>query len=127
MFEDDHLPRRLKAELAWLTAASNRAGYALDVAERRLKRLGAEPPEVPDATADPAQATSPSEIAHRFAVRLTVAPQAIRDEDVAAVRRRWGDAATAQIIHVIAMGNLFDRFTAALGLPVDEPGPVVAE
>jgi alkylhydroperoxidase family enzyme len=127
MFDDDHLPPRLKAEIAWLTAASNRAGYALDVAARRLQRLDAEPPELPDAAAEPGQASSPAAIAHRFAVRLTVAPQAIRDEDVAAVRTNWGDAATAQIIHVIAMGNLFDRFTAALGLPLDAPEKGVTE
>jgi hypothetical protein len=35
------------------------------------------------------------------------------------VREHFNDRETAQIVQTIAMANLFDRFTSALGLPLE--------
>jgi hypothetical protein len=43
----------------------------------------------------------------------------VTDLDVASVRAYLSDAETAQIVPVICMANRFDRFTEALGLPLD--------
>jgi len=56
---------------------------------------------------------------HRLAAKLTAEPHTITDADIAAVRGHFSDAETAQIVHVICMANFFDRFTEALGLPLE--------
>jgi alkylhydroperoxidase family enzyme len=117
LFADENLPPKIKAEIAWITAVSNRASYALGVAQRRLELLQAGPPLMPprDARYHPQQASA-DEVVYSLALRLTEVPHQINDADIASVRRHWGDAPTAQIVHAIAMANLFDRFTEALGL-----------
>jgi alkylhydroperoxidase family enzyme len=75
-----------------------------------LVSLDAGDPSAPGATA-----------AYRLAAKLTADPHLITDQDIAALRDHFNDSETAQIIHVICMANLFDRFTAALGLPLDQP------
>jgi alkylhydroperoxidase family enzyme len=44
----------------------------------------------------------------------------ITDADIARVREHFSDAQTAQIIQVISLANLFDRFTQSLGLPLED-------
>jgi alkylhydroperoxidase family enzyme len=58
--------------------------------------------------------------AHHLANKMTANPHMITDDDIASVRKHFSDAETAQIIHVISMANLFDRFTEPLGLPLEE-------
>jgi alkylhydroperoxidase family enzyme len=113
---DDHLHPRLKAELCYITAVHNRAWYAATSAARRLSALGATPAEIAAllSTDDPA-ATGPA-AAHALAKKSTLAPQTITDADLAAVRAHYTDAETAQILHVVCLANLFDRFTETLAL-----------
>jgi alkylhydroperoxidase family enzyme len=57
--------------------------------------------------------------AQRLAVKMTLRPHLVVDHDVAQVRAHFSDAETAQIIYVICIANLFDRFTSALGLQAE--------
>jgi alkylhydroperoxidase family enzyme len=58
--------------------------------------------------------------AYRLAVKSTTDPHLITDADIARVREHFGNSQTAQIIQVISLANLFDRFTQALGLPLEK-------
>jgi len=118
IMNDEHLTPRLKASLAYITAVNNRAWYAAAIAAHRLTPFGPVTNELlaPDAskTIHPGEAA-----AYRLAHKLTVDPHLIADQDIASVRQHFSDAETAQIVHVICMANLFDRFTESLGLPLD--------
>jgi alkylhydroperoxidase family enzyme len=117
---DDHLSPRLKNELAYITAIHNRAWYAAATAATELEKLGVTAEQrhgLLTAESD----KSPSAAAYRLARKSTVDSHLIVDADIEAVRAHFSDAETAQILHVICTANWFDRFTAALGLPLDSP------
>jgi alkylhydroperoxidase family enzyme len=116
---DNHLPLRLKAELALISAIHNRAWYAVGHAVHRLQELGVSTGEMA-ALFDETQDTDGAAAAHRLAAKLTADPHLITDADIASVRANFSDAETAQIVHVICMANMFDRFTEALGLALED-------
>jgi alkylhydroperoxidase family enzyme len=116
IMSDEHLPLRLKAELSLITAANDRAWYSLGHAIHRLRALGVTNDGI--ATLLNPSAGSPNP-AHRLAAKSTANPHLVTDADIASVRDNYSDSETAQIMHVICMANMFDRFTQALGLPLE--------
>jgi alkylhydroperoxidase family enzyme len=68
---------------------------------------------------DKEPSTGGAAAAYRLAAKSTTDPHLITDADVANVRAEFNDRETAQIMQVICMANLFDRFTESLGLPVE--------
>jgi alkylhydroperoxidase family enzyme len=119
IMSDHHLPLRLKAELALISAIHNRAWYAVGHAVHRLQELGVSTDEMASLF-DESPAANAAASAHRLAAKLTTDPHLITDADIAQVRDNFSDAETAQIVHVICMANMFDRFTEALGLPLED-------
>jgi alkylhydroperoxidase family enzyme len=119
MLTDDHLPPRLKAELAYITAVNNRAWYAAATAAQHLAELGVPSEEYVSLFSDGSHDSPGAAAAYRLAMKSTVDPHLISDRDLAAARAHYSDEETAMIMHVICMANLFDRFTEALGLPVE--------
>jgi AhpD family alkylhydroperoxidase len=119
IMSDDHLPPRLKAELAYITAVNNRAWYAVGNAQQRATELGASRDELASVLTGEAADEPGHAAAYRLAAKLTTDPHLITDRDIADVREHFSDPETAQIVHVICMANLFDRFTEALGLPLE--------
>jgi alkylhydroperoxidase family enzyme len=116
---DDHLPPRLKAEIAYITAINNRAWYAAASAAQRLAELGVSPEDSVSLLSGGSPYSPGAAAVHRLALKSTVNPHLISDRDLADVRVHYSDEETAMIMHVICMANLFDRFTEALGLPVE--------
>jgi alkylhydroperoxidase family enzyme len=114
---DDHLSPKLKNELAYITAVHNRAWYAAANAANQLEKLEVNAEQRHQLLT--ASDESPSAAAYKLARKSTVDSHLIVDGDIEAVRADFSDAETAQILHVICMANWFDRFTEALGLPVD--------
>jgi alkylhydroperoxidase family enzyme len=114
---DEHLPRRLKAEIALISAIHNRAWYAVGHASNRLRQLGVSEEEMVALFDDVPITSGGAAASHRLAAKSTAYPHLITDADVARVREHYGDRETAQIVQVICMANFFDRFTEALGLP----------
>ena len=119
MATDEHLSVRLKAELALISAVHNRAWYAVGHAAHRLRGLGASTADMAALFDGDAHAADDGSAAHALAAKLTADPHLMTDADIAAVREHFSDAETAQIVHVICMANLFDRFTESLGLPLE--------
>jgi alkylhydroperoxidase family enzyme len=116
---DEHLAPRLKAELAYITAVNNQAWYAAAHAAHRLKQLGAPAEDCTHLFVGHERSIDGATAAYRLAVKITTDPHLITDTDVARVREHFSDAETAEIIQVICMANLFDRFTESLGLPLE--------
>ncbi len=116
------LPERLKAKLAWVAARENRSWYALGETQRWLDHLGAAPPASRAVEADPSLSLA-EQAALRFALKLTAAPQTVTDDDIALLRKQFGDHEVAEIVYVTATANFFDRFTEALELPLEGNAP----
>jgi len=116
---DDHLAPRLKAELAYITAVNNRARYAAATAGQRLAELGVPSEEYVSLLSGGSHDSPGAAAAYRLATKSTVNPHLISDRDIADVRAHFSDEETAMIMHVICMANMFDRFTEALGLPLE--------
>lgn len=121
MADDGTLPATLKAQAAWVSARQNRAWYALDVATRRLLDLGWKDDDI--FQLDDVSTCSKLSDAERKALqlvrKLTVAPQFITDEDIEQLRGPWTDHQVAELVFITCAANQFDRFTEALGLPLD--------
>jgi alkylhydroperoxidase family enzyme len=115
---DEHLNPRLKAELFLISAAYNRAWYAVGHAACRLHSFGANHEDMAALISDEPKGEAAA--AYRLAAKLTANPHLITDADIGQVREKFSDAETAQIVQVICMANMFDRFTEALGLPLEE-------
>jgi alkylhydroperoxidase family enzyme len=120
IMSDENLPARLKAELALISAIYNRAWYATGHAAHRLHMLGVPMEEIVALFDEEALESNYSAAAYRLAAKLTADPHLITDADIARVREQFSDRETAQIVHVICMANMFDRFTEALGLPLED-------
>ncbi|HJQ80891.1 MAG TPA: hypothetical protein VJ828_13085 [Lacipirellulaceae bacterium] len=120
IMSDEHLPVRLKAELALISAVHNRAWYAVGHAAHRLRTLGVSTEDMVALFDSDASASNNSAAAYQLAAKLTADPHLITDADIARVREWFSDRETAQIVHVICTANMFDRFTEALGLPLED-------
>lgn len=116
---DGRLPPLIKAQLAWVSARQNRAWYALGHARLRLLDLGCAEEEIWSLDAPDDQADAALAEALRFAAKLTASPHLIADADVARLRKHFSDHETAEIVFVVCTANMFDRFTEALGLPLE--------
>jgi alkylhydroperoxidase family enzyme len=116
---DEQLGVQFKSELALTSAIHNRAWYAAGHAVDRLERLGVSPNQIEAVLKEKASDESGPNAARRLAAKLTAHPHLITDADIAEIRKYFSDAETAQIVNVICIANFFDRFTQALGLPLE--------
>jgi alkylhydroperoxidase family enzyme len=119
MLSDDNLTPRFKVELAFITAVNNQAWYAAAHAAHRLKQLGASRQDLTFLLDEQERLAGGAAEAHRLAAKSTTDPHLITDVDIAQVRKHLSVSETAQIMQVICMANMFDRFTESLGLPVE--------
>jgi alkylhydroperoxidase family enzyme len=113
------IPAELKARIRWTSARENRATYAIAHAWRELQALGVSGDEVFRGEQKWTSGESGSAEALRFARKLTAYPQRIADDDIARLRKHFSDHEVAEVVYVTCLSNWFDRFTEALGLPVE--------
>ena len=116
---DENLSPRLKAEIAFITAVNNDAWYAAAHAVHRMDRYGASTADLTSLLKNHEPGEGGDAAAYHLAAKSTRDPQLVTDADLAALRKHFNDRETAEILQVICMANLFDRFTESLGLPVE--------
>ena len=119
--EKGHLDAPLRARIAYLAARHDRAWYAVDQAAKRLHALGQTDEQIA-ALADPATApslTPADRAALAFAVKLTVSPAAITDNDIEGLRKSYDDKQVAEIVHLVTEAAFFDRVTETAGLRIE--------
>jgi uncharacterized peroxidase-related enzyme len=117
---DDNLPPRLKSELSFITAVNNGAWYAAAHAAHRLRQMGMTTEDLGSLLESKGPAMSGAAAACQLAAKSTRDVLLVTDADIAEVRKRFGDRETVQILDVICLSNLFDRFTESLGLAVED-------
>jgi alkylhydroperoxidase family enzyme len=117
---DGRISPTLKAQIWWVTARENRAWYAVGHAMNRLLKFGADSQSIYQLDGDLAGLGPAEQAALRFARKLTSSPRSIVDADIAGLRNLYSDHEVAEIVHVTCFGNMFDRYTEALQLPLEQ-------
>jgi len=119
MLKDPELPTDLKLKILWTTARNNRAWFALSLANQRLMESGLSQKAIDGLVDQHAIRATPDPVTRsvlEFATKLTNTPHLMTDSDILSLRKHFTDRQTAQIVHVVCVGNALDRFTETLGL-----------
>lgn len=117
--EKGDLSPRVKAEIAWVAARTDRARYALAVARERLKALGFTDDQMFALDGSGSDLPANERVAVAFARKLTAAPATVTDMDVEGLRKLFKDKEVAEIVHQVCNAAFFDRVTEAAQLPPD--------
>jgi alkylhydroperoxidase family enzyme len=131
MLELDYLHRakspldpKLRAKMRWVAAHANQSPYGEAYALADLRRLEAGQTEIATLTGDPKQWNLEEKDALTFARKLTKEAYKVLDEEVFALREKYGDAKVVAMVQLLAYANFQDRLLLTLGLPVEEGGPL---
>lgn len=119
LLREGRSPQQLRLMIAWITARENRAWYAAGHARARLLASGCPEESLHSFAAFLEAAPADTRSALQFARLLTSHPQQVGDADVAALREHFNDHEVAEIIHVTADSNAFDRMTESLQLQLE--------
>ncbi len=117
--ETGELPPRVKAEIAWAAARTDRAWYALDLARTRLKAVGLSDDQVFALDAGDGLPEADRAVV-AFARKLTAAPATVTDADVAGLRKLFPDKQVAEIVHQVCAAAFLNRVTEVARLPLDQ-------
>ena len=117
-----NLPAKLNAQLAWVSARSDRAWYALSYAHDRLRTLGVDDDAIfsIDQASD-SKFTPGERAAFAFARKLTVDPALIGDADFNDLKRYYSDSEIAELIYHVNHDVFFNRVTESAQLPLERP------
>ncbi len=120
LVRDGQTPADLRILIAWISARENRAWYSASHALARIRSAGLDESKCDSLTELEAAFQTPGyPEAMRFARKLTVYPHAITDADVEELKKHFSVHQVAEIIHLVADANAFDRLTESLRLPLD--------
>jgi alkylhydroperoxidase family enzyme len=131
MLELDYLQREkgplgtlLRGKLRWAAAHANHCDYTEAYALADLRRAGLDEGGVRALTGDQAALPADEAAALAFARKLTLAGDTVTDAEVAHLRKVYGDGQVVAMVLLVAYANFQDRLVLALGLPVEEGGPL---
>jgi alkylhydroperoxidase family enzyme len=114
------LSPRIKAEISWAAARTDRAWYAAAVARERLKAIGFTDDQVFALDGDNKSLPEAERAAIAFARKLTAAPATVTDVDVENLRKLFKDKEVAEIVHHVCNAAFFNRVTEVANLPLDK-------
>jgi alkylhydroperoxidase family enzyme len=118
------LDPKLRAKMRWVAARGTRCNYGQGYALADLRRAGATEDEISQLRGDWSALSSAERAALEFAHKMTVAAYSVTDEEVAALNRDYGERAVVAMVLQLAYSNFLDRLVLALGVPVEEGGPL---
>lgn len=118
------LDPKLRAKLRWVAARGTRCDYGQEYALADLRRAGAMDEEITQLQGDWSALPPAERGALEFAHKLTVAAYSVTDDEVAALIGDFGERAVVAMVLQLAYSNFLDRLVLALGVPVEEGGPL---
>lgn len=131
MLELDYLYRarspldaKLRGKMRWVAAHANRCAYGEAYAAADLRRAGVDEAALKALAGDPAGLPEKERAALAFARKLTLAADTVTDEEVAGLIKQYGEKQVVAMVLLLAYANFQDRLVLALGLPVEEGGPL---
>ncbi len=118
------LDPQLRAKMRWVAARGTRCEYGQQYALADLRRAGATEDEIVSLQGDWSDLPQAERAALQFAHKMTVAAYSVTDEEVAALVEAYGERAVVAMVLQMAYSNFLDRLVLALGVPVEEGGPL---
>jgi alkylhydroperoxidase family enzyme len=118
--EKGTLSPKLSAEIAWVSARTDRAWYALRIAYNRLKKAGLSDDEIFALDGDRKNLSEADQAALALAEMLAEAPWRVTDEMVERCRKSFKDGQVGEIVHHACNAAFFDRITEIPRLPFDK-------
>lgn len=113
------LSSKVKAEIAWTCARTDRAWYALDLARRQLEEQGVSEADAFELSSGNKALPESERAAIAFAKKLTERPQHMTDDDIESLRKHFSDHETAEIVHHVTLAAFLDRVTESAQLPLE--------
>jgi alkylhydroperoxidase family enzyme len=131
MLELDYLHRaqspldpKLRGRMRWVAAHANRCAYGEACAAADLRRAGVDETGIKSLAGDHSGFPAKERAALAFAQRLTLAADTVTDTEVAELIEQYGEKQVVAMVLLLAYANFQDRLLLALGLPVEEGGPL---
>jgi alkylhydroperoxidase family enzyme len=106
--------------LFWVVSRGNNCHYCLGHQELKLRGAGMDDDAIASLDSDWSRFDPRKQAALAYARRLTLEPQLIGDEDIAALKRHFSDAEIVELTFHIARFNSTNRWTDGMGLPQDD-------
>jgi alkylhydroperoxidase family enzyme len=114
----------LRGKLRWVAADANRSPYARRYAEADLRKAGLGDADLKQLAGDWSTLSGAERAALTFARDLTRAAYAVTDDQVADLVKHYGPDKVVAMVHTVAHANFQDRILLALGVEVEEGGPL---
>jgi alkylhydroperoxidase family enzyme len=131
MLELDYLQReksplgsRLRGLMRWAVAHANRCAYSEAYALADLRRAGVGDAILRSLTGEQAGLSAEEAKALAFARKLTLEADALTDAEMAQLMKTRGERQVVAMVLLVAYANFQDRLVLALGLPLEEGGPL---
>jgi alkylhydroperoxidase family enzyme len=118
------LDPKLRAKMRWVAARGTHCDYGQQYALADLRRVGATADEIATLSGDWSVLSPAERAALEFAHKMTVAAYSVTDDEVAALIREYGERAVVAMVLQMAYSNFLDRMVLALGVGVEEGGPL---
>jgi alkylhydroperoxidase family enzyme len=118
------LPAQLRAKLRWITAQANRCEYAKACARADFVRAGGRAEDIDNLHRQLDRLPPPERLALKLMVQLAEAGYTVSDSQVTRLVELYGEKQVAAMVLLAAYANFQDRLLLALGVPVEEDGPL---
>ena len=109
-----------KTMLFWVVSRANNCVYCMGHNETQLSAFGVSEDRIAALDSDWSQFTLAERAALELARKLTIAPQTITDDDIAAVRRHFSERQVLEMIGIVAGFNAMNRWTGPLRLTQED-------
>ena len=116
------LPAKLRAKMRWVAAHANKCAYTQALGGADLRSAGATDAEVAALT-NPKLWPESERSALTFADKLTREAYKVSDEEMAALRKTYGDANVVAMVQLLAYANFQDRLIHSLGIVLEVDAP----
>jgi alkylhydroperoxidase family enzyme len=114
----------LAGKIRWASADANQCDYARRYAESDLRRAGLSDDDMKKLSVVPMKIVDDEQALLAFARKLTLAAYTVTDEEMADLMKRFGPEKMVAVVHTLACANFQQRIFFALGVQVEENGPL---
>lgn len=122
--ESDEIDPLLRNRMRYVSARAIHSEYGLACADYDFRRTAGEDAGLEPLRGDWSGLPMEERLALAFAEKMTIAAHSVTDEEVAALIEHFGERQVVAMVLQVAYANFLDRLVLALGVPVEEGGPL---
>jgi alkylhydroperoxidase family enzyme len=122
----DEFDPRLRSRMRYVAARAIGSQYGMAYAEADLRRAGGTDADLVALQGDRSGLPAAERSALTFARKMTVAAHSVTDEEVAGLIAHFGERRVVAMVLQLAYANFLDRLVLALGVRVEEGGPLTS-